>query len=966
MPDTNSDNLKRYTVHIISHTHWDREWYAPFQEFRYRLIRVIDGVLKTLTENPQFRHFNLDGQTIILRDYLEIRPEMESEIGRLVRDRRLGVGPWFVLPDEFLVSGESLIRNLLLGSRIARQFGHVQKVGYIPDTFGHIGQLPQILAGFDIHTCMHFRGVDEGNFKAELWWRSPDGSSVLLHHLPNYVGYASAAALAVDHADAVKDLHAISRKEAERAVTRNLLAMSGVDHLPIRPDLPDILRLANQDEDSPFHYNISSLEEFFDAVTEYLIPDHLQVICGELRQPNRTPGSGMRVLPDILSSRMYNKLQNEGVQTLLERWAEPLSALMWLGGMTYPAGFLWKAWEYLLENHAHDSIGGCSVDAVHDQMETRFSWAQEIAEAIVKERLAVLAAQVDLDELDPDEVALLVFNPLPYPRKAEFTTDIDFTLFHLWRVAARQLAQAPQAGEDISDRDAGEIFRWRTHHQWAEDPPLLPETTLRGLSIRRLGESTALPVQFEGFDRTTITRPLWTGPGAFREVLRVRASFPIDLPACGYQVYAVKPEKSPVHYSLPGIPQGTLPHHVMENQNLRVEIAPNGTFRLIDRHSGQTFTDLGYFEDGGDVGDGYNYSFPLSDQLYTTLSASPRISRLSAGPVVQAYRIAYDLILPVGLEENRFRRAQETVVCPLTVTLKLGQSGRGLEIDIEFENRARDHRLRMIFPSDVDASISHASAQFDVVSHPIAVVPVPQNAWTEDAPLSQPMQGWLDLSSAGRALCVAAPGLPEYEVMNTSRREVAVTLLRAVKFLGAGTEIRTANIGAGPNIPTPGAQIQRRMKYRLALFPHTGRWDEDEIWRAALTFQVRPQVSVAEPHVVERIPWAGGPELPDVGANRAVQSSFVSIEGKNIILSALKKSENQNTIILRLYNPSESTAVGRIQLAFDVARVELVNLEELPLIQGENGISLHNSRQIDLEVPPHRIISLQIYPAMIE
>jgi len=173
-----------FTVFVVPHTHWDREWYATFQQFRVRLVYVIDALLDLLERDPAYAHFNLDAQTIVLQDYLEIRPEKHDSLARFIAGRRLGVGPWYVLPDEFLVSGEALVRNLLLGHRMAAEFGHVQKVGYIPDTFGHISQLPQILQGFDIPTAVHFRGLDEGDLKSEVWWQSLDGSRVLLRHLP--------------------------------------------------------------------------------------------------------------------------------------------------------------------------------------------------------------------------------------------------------------------------------------------------------------------------------------------------------------------------------------------------------------------------------------------------------------------------------------------------------------------------------------------------------------------------------------------------------------------------------------------------------------------------------------------------------------------------------------------------------------------------------------------------------------
>ena len=416
---------EKYLVCVIPHTHWDREWYASFQQFRIRLVHVMDDLLDLLERDPSYTHFNLDGQTIVLTDYLEIRPEKRDLLKKLITGRRLGVGPWYVLPDEFLVSGEALVRNLTFGHRLAGEFGHVQKVGYIPDTFGHISQLPQILQGFDIPFAMHFRGLDEGDLKSELWWESPDGSRVLLRHLPVGFGYSNASALADDPIVAAADLNAIAKFETLRAGSSVLLAMNGTDHMPARQDLPLILKTANRDFGNEFIFRQVSLEDYFRALVKSLGKKVLQTVYGELRDSNRTPDRDNRLLPHILSSRIYNKMQNERAQTMLERWAEPWSAIAWLGGEEYPEAFLRKSWEWLLQNHPHDSIGGCSLDAVHAQMETRFAWSQEISEEITRERFELIARQIDLSGLKEDEAALIVFNNLPWPVEQGITVDID-------------------------------------------------------------------------------------------------------------------------------------------------------------------------------------------------------------------------------------------------------------------------------------------------------------------------------------------------------------------------------------------------------------------------------------------------------------------------------------------------------------------------------------------------------------
>jgi len=911
----------------------------------------MDALLDLLERDSSFTHFNLDAQTVVLQDYLEIRPEKRETLHKFVRDRRLGVGPWYVLPDEFLVSGESLVRNLLLGHRLANDFGHVQKVGYIPDTFGHISQLPQILRGFDIPFAMHFRGLDEADLKSELYWQSPDGSRVLLRHLPTDLGYANASALADETQAAAYDLQAIARYEARRAISSVLLALNGVDHLPAREDIPAIVETANELCKGDYVFRQGSLEEYFDALVKALGDQPLQTVFGELRDVNRTPGRDNRLLPHILSARIYNKIQNARTQTLLERWAEPWSALLWSQGEEYPRAFLWKSWEWLLQNHPHDSIGGCSIDAVHSQMETRFAWASEIAEEITYERFELLARHIDLSGLREDEAALIVFNGLPWPLEEAITIDIDLWEQFLDQVAMQRWTPLTPESEITPETNAPQIYQRRIRKQWWDDRPILPNNKFRGLQIRPLSEAEPVPVQIDSINRSHILRPLVSGLASERSATRIRASFVASLPAFGYQAYAVTPTPKPNKPVTVAHPT-----NVMENDYLRVHIESNGTFLIHDKASGQIYRDLGYFEDGGDCGDGYNYSAPLEDRVENTLGLNARFSRLTDGPAVQRCQIDYDWSLPASLDLSRRKRSESRVLCPVSVTAALRAGSPTLELQVTFDNRARDHRLRMLFPSDMNADVSHASAQFDVVGHSVHVTPVLEEAWVEDAPTTFPQQDWVDLSDGIHGLCIINQGLPEYEILNTEQREIAITLLRAVGFLGAGTDLLSAEVGAGPHIETPEAQIQRRLSFSLAVYPHQGTWQSAEVWRQAMRHNNPPRAISTGMIKAQKNPGY---------SNRADRETFLAVEGDNAILSAVKKAEEGEALILRLYNPSESHTQATISLPFFPKGIELVGLDELPrpLASGDSDPWLEKDGKVRIALAPKKIITLRIEPA---
>jgi hypothetical protein len=424
----------------------------------------------------------------------------------------------------------------------------------------------------------------------------------------------------------------------------------------------------------------------------------------------------------------------------------------------------------------------------------------------------------------------------------------------------------------------------------------MPEVFFRGMRVRPAG-GEEVPVEVHSIEERDLSVSLADGPtGAYR-VARVNASFPVKVPAFGYALLGVRTTPRPNKY--PGV---DLPPNVIRNEYLEVEVHPNGTFALTDRESGQVFDGLGYFEDGGDSGDGYTYSYPqFDDRVYTTLGAAPRIARVGLTTLTQTLRIEYDLELPAGLDVNRQFRRDETVTCPLTVDLTLRPGARTLELAVTFDNHAKDHRLRMLFPTDLATTTTAESAmQFDVITRNTIPVPVDQEVWIEDAPDTFPQHGWTSLydEDIKRGLAVIAGGVHEFGVPDTEERPIALTLLRAVGYLGAGRDPMTINGGAGPHIPTPEAQLLQKFTYNVALRPHSAPWDAAEIWRDAEEFL---------------LPMKAITEKPSEDGTRKPSDSFLSIEGANVVLSAVKGSEDGEGVVVRVHNPSERDSAASIK-----------------------------------------------------
>src|SRR5947199_450745 len=438
---------------LVPHTHWDREWYQTFQQFRIRLVHTIDKLLDILDRDDKFKHFMLDGQTIVLDDYLEVQPEQEERLKHYISAGRIQVGPWYLQPDEFLVSGESLIRNLQIGLQRAAEFGGGMHIGYVPDCFGHIAQLPQILQGFGIDNAVFWRGVGAEARQSEFFWAAPDGTRVLVIHLAVPIGYSNARMMPLAPDEFVSGGKFITAQILPKATTDTLLFMNGSDHLEPQDGLPETIAAANpllahispeqekmlaefgqvQQNGDIKHFDginvrIGTLPQYVETVRSQNgkhegrkeeggkegAQEDLQVLTGEMRS-----GQFSHVLPSVLSSRVGINQQSAATEHLLEHWLEPLTAWAWKLGATYPAGLVRMAWKHLLQNHPHDSICGCSIDQVHRENAMRFSQSQQIAQGVIAQAMSAIVAAVNTQppvtttHTSHAPAPIVVFNPGP-------------------------------------------------------------------------------------------------------------------------------------------------------------------------------------------------------------------------------------------------------------------------------------------------------------------------------------------------------------------------------------------------------------------------------------------------------------------------------------------------------------------------------------------------------------------------
>jgi len=729
---------------MVSHTHWDREWYRTFEGFRGRLIDAVDRVLDLLGEDPDGR-FVLDGQAIVVEDYLEVRPGRRDELVAACRSGRVSLGPWYVQPDSLLPSGEAHVRNLLEGRRVARAFGAASTVAYTPDSFGHPAQFPQLFAGFGLDAFVYWRGngSEIDTLGSTYLWEAPDGSVIPACHLTK--GYFCASSLPGDVDDAVARLTALGEQLAA-ADGDAVLFMNGVDHA-----LPD----ANTREVCEALAGATGW-----SVRRGLLEDYVALV---LNGGERTRFSGellgARVailLPGVWSSRMGLKLRNRRAETALSGWAEPWAALgHWLGAPDErPA--LRTAWRALLSNQAHDSICGCSIDKVHEQMQGRYDTAEGLAESTTTrllERIAGLGPERRTTWSEEFDVA--VFNPSPHPR-----SDIV-------RIPLDGFPPLRQAG------DTNDLH-----------PALLAALGPRGFTV----------------DGTPARRVPSQDPTRFQVITEVA---PVDLevviddvPAFGWRRVTVAPNDTADHDT---VDDG----REISADDVTVTAAHDGTLtvRIADRE----WVGLAAVEDFGDRGDSYDAD-PIGNAVTDPTFVSVERRRHPSG--IQTLRIERAFSLPRGLEQKRDTRTDSVAICTVTTEVEVAPGIERVNLGVTIDNTVDDHRMRLMFPTGAPAGAFRAATTFDVAPRTGAR---PDDAeWIHPAPTTFPHQGWV----AANGLLVGAPGLPEAEV--TADGTIAITLLRAVGWLSRG-DLHTRPVQAGPGMPTPGAQCHGPLVAQLLL-----------------------------------------------------------------------------------------------------------------------------------------------------
>jgi alpha-mannosidase len=911
-------------LHFVVHTHWDREWYQSFQRMRARLLTMMDKMLAQL-ESGALPCFHFDGQTIVIEDYLEVRPDSARRIAKLVKQGKLQIGPWYLLADSFLASGEALIRNLEIGTRIARRFGKCAETAYLPDQFGHAAQLPQILSGFGLKAGVVFRGVGREVNRNRFIWEALDGSAMFMVFLP--FGYSNGASIPTDSVDAtVARVNEIATREREFAGGTPILVMNGNDHA--EPDATVIARLNEARGHAPFAAEVGTLDEYTKRLAELPV-DGTTRVRGELRSPARS-----NLTPGVSSSRAWIKQRDFENSYLIERIADPLIAI---ASLTADAddmtALLEVAWRTAIQNHPHDSICGCSIDQVHQDMRYRFDQAAMIGEIVARRASnAVLSSH-------GGPPAIAVFNPT-FARRALVTGETEVEDPHASYVAIDSDGRATPVAIDIA-----RLARpFEIELKGADFKGLITGAQVMGqyvnrFEIERDGDN--------GFDLRMFVSRSPSGeldPNVFRRrilevpdeaILRIKATA-----AARAQVTFVADALAQAGFSLYRLERADT---VPDKAASETESIENEFFRLSPSARGLKIDDLKnnqvlevYFEDDGDRGDEYNFD-PVADSPPITAPTSISARVVERGAVRSRIGMSIVFRLPAGLAKDRKARAPETVEVAIQLTATIYAGLERVDFEAEMDNRARDHRFRVALSTPIAATESISDTNFGVVRR--SIEPTEPAGVTEEIYPTAPHRTFTAVESAQLSAAIMSRGIYETEARrDATGTTILLTLLRCVGWLSRG-DLTMRRGDAGPEFETPDAQEIGPHRFQFAVTTWRGSYADAGVVQLSQAYAYPPRVFQARSSL-------------DVSQQR-----LCACDNPRVAFSTARATERRRGYIARAFSASEASETARFSFGSG-RKARLVDLAGRPL----EGVKLKRRRDgsVEITLRPFQIVTFEV------
>lgn len=886
---------KNKDIYFFSGTHWDREWYQTFQAFRYRLTEMADGLLEGMENVPGFNVFHFDGQTIVLEDYAEIEPENAEKLKKYIAEDRIKIGPWYVMPDEFNLSGESLIRNLMLGHELSKKWGAKEawKFGYVCDIFGHIAQLPQIFNSFGIRYSLQCRGY-YGDSQPYFIWQSPDGSECLNFRMGNRYGYGEFCLEVLDQArvqgaETAEDIRPILEEYMKYLFTTSdipvYVVMDALDHREMHYDTPKYIKMIEEIfPDARVHH--VDLLEAGKQLEQYR--SQMEVVKGELNKTNN--GGFPHVITNTLSSYYTLKKANDRCQNRLEKIIEPILVYASMAGLKLNRNYLKLAYKYLIQNHPHDSICGCSIEQVHKDMEYRFDQTQELCDVLEENYLLKTSRPCIKAENKETDAILTLHNTLPFERDEVVTVRLNMK-----RNYPTQYAE-PFGYEFIN-------------------------------SFKLIGfDGKEIPYQIKEIRNNRINH-IEKDINERADIYRI--TFRAKVPAGGKSEYRIVESEKPSRY-LKHMESGA---DYMENEYIRIEINPNGTISMLDKKTNKIYNNQLSLADNSEIGDGWYHADAKEDTTVYSAFGGCRVEKTESGCSRCVFRITKEISLPrkMIIDNITQRRSSDYEKCEAVFEIGLSENARYAEVNMTFDNKVRDHRLRLAMPTYTDGDMYFAGQAFYCCTRKAGIDYSTQD-WIEPEQYEKAMNGIVGRRNGdGSGLAfVSAEGLHECGSTADKNSTLYITLLR-----GFEKAVHTDGQERG--------QLNGKLQYRFILAP----LDDTVSYSDLLNLQdILATELISTYREVEK------------NEKLAVPESSFRLDGENIHLSVIKCAEREEgAYTVRVFNASDKVSDAVMKFNRPVQWVKNVNLNEEEI--GENTAKVSGS-SVSVPVNAWQIVTVMV------
>lgn len=890
---------------VVPHTHWDRAWYWPFERFRGKLMELWDILLREFDRVPDYR-YSTDGQTAMVEDFLEARPESRDRMARIAQTGRLCVGPCYVQPDSFLTGAEAQIRNALLGMEFARGLGGeacLCRLLHFPDVFGITIETPALVAGLGLTAFSFMRGHPEETpgltdmqagsaaaFQAPprqcrfFWWESPDGSRIRVVRLRDgyanlrHVGRYAAPGVPVPalEQEMAALLEAVRKQDDGQG--EPFLLLAGSDHAFPPTGLPPVLAAANQGGEYRFLW--ATLSDLADGLCR-AEADEWFVHRGEFH------GAGAAsVLGGTITARPYLKQMNAALERALTHGVEPLHAAATLLGRTDPAAPLVKAaWKTLLKTHQHDSICGCSVDAVHRADEACQITVAEAADGLRRRGFNRLFEAYGMNRTGDNRFSFALFNPQGGPVRGMTRMTCDFEGLRVWG--------------DLPCPD---------HYRVVDEAglPVPFREVSRGRSVAHPHEAVILEVA-----------PLMPPASLARFYLEPAEEWPLT--------------RLPAPASL-------------ENEFLRATLGSEGRLTLNDKRTGRSWSGLGYFSAQPDGGDEYDFA---DDPAYPERTLADSGWQVQAGAGCHGLQVVVASTILETLGEGGVAGSM-----PVTVEWSLAAGWRHIEARIRFTNQMSGWRLRWNLALPGRPAHTRAGMKFQEIRR--AVTDAPPAGPAPRVHPEHPADHFVAADMAGGSGIALYSEFPvNYEVCPGDPCRLAVTLLRAVGWL-CNPKPLTTRLGnhAGPHTATPEAQcLGRTSDLRLALRAYDAG-EADALFMEAARWRTPPVAGQCD--ATMRHPERAAEARP---VNPA---PLYECEGDALFVHSLKRAHDESAegVVLRLARLAPEAGAGVLKFA-DRVEVTEVDLAEQP-VEPSTSLQRRDERTVGIRVPAWGLRSLLI------